>query len=193
MGQKALIFWFTGLSGSGKSTIAERTLQHLAGQNLRIKIFDGDAVRKEINRNMTFSPQDIRENNRIIADLCLREISDYDYIFVSVIAPFQESRDQVRRMLGKHCYLIYCKASLEEVIRRDPKGLYRKALSGRIENFIGIHEEVPYQSPGDADLVLDTESEDVETCARKLIDFINQKAQERDTPRSRQGTCKEQP
>lgn len=178
--KKALIFWFTGLSGAGKSTIVEGTIRRLSSRDIKIRVFDGDVVRKGINRHMTFSPEDIRENNRIIADLCLRERHIYDYIFVPVIAPFRESRKLARKLLGDHFYLVYCKASLEEVMRRDPKGLYRKAMSGEINNFIGLHNEVPYQPPEDAELVLDTGNDDAETCVVKLVDFINLKAAERD-------------
>ncbi|MCX5829731.1 MAG: adenylyl-sulfate kinase [Deltaproteobacteria bacterium] len=177
--KNALIFWFTGLSGSGKTTIVDGTIQRLSNRDIKIKIFDGDVVRKEINSHLTFRPKDISENNRIIADLCLKESHLYDYIFVPVIAPFRESRDEARRLLGDHFYLVYCKISLEEVIRRDPKGLYRKALSGEIDNFIGIHKEVPFQPPKDADLVLDTEGAGIESCVGRLIEFIHRKEEER--------------
>jgi adenylyl-sulfate kinase len=173
--KKALVFWLSGLSGSGKTTLVDHAVRRLAGSGKRIRIFDGDVVRKEINRHLTFSPEDIRENNRIIADLCLQNIQGFDYIFVPVISPFQESRNHARKMLGGSFYLIYCKASLDEVIRRDPKGLYRKALSGELADVIGVHKHVPFEPPADADLVLDTENETLETCVGRFLDFIKGK------------------
>lgn len=172
--KRALTFWFTGLSGSGKTTIAKEAQRLLEKANRKIKVYDGDAVRKQINKDLTFSPEDIRKNNRIIAELCLKDINStkYDYIFVSVISPFQESRDQVKEIIGSSFHLIYCKSSLEEVTRRDPKGLYKKALAGEISNFIGIDARTPYQVPQDADLVLDTENENIKNCVGNLLKFI---------------------
>ncbi len=180
MHKKALVFWFTGLSGSGKTTIAKEVERLLLKADKKIKVYDGDAVREQINKNLTFTPEDIKENNRIIASLCLKDIdtNKYDYVFVPVISPFQESREQARKAIGISFSLIYCKSSPEEVIRRDPKGLYKKALAGQIDNFIGIDKNVPYQPPENADLVLDTEFEGVKSCVTKFIDFINSKKDE---------------
>lgn len=175
--KKVLTFWFTGLSGSGKTTIVKEVLRLLEKADKKIKVYDGDVVREQINKNLTFSPEHIKENNRIIAELCLEDINSgqYDYIFVPVISPFQESREQAKRMIGSSFNLIYCRSSLEEVMKRDPKGLYKKAMAGQISNFIGVDKKVPYQRPQDADLVLDTETEDLKTCVAKFMDFINSK------------------
>lgn len=175
--KRALTFWLTGLSGSGKTTIVKEAQALLLKANKKVKVYDGDIVRKQINKNLTFSPEDIKENNKIIAELCLKDINSnkYDYIFVAVISPFQESRDQAKEIIGSSFYLIYCKSSLEEAMRRDPKGLYKKALDGEINNFIGIDERTPYQEPQDADLVLDTENEDVKSCVAKFMNYINLK------------------
>jgi len=177
--KKAFVFWFTGLSGSGKTTIVDIVVEHFSRIGKTCKIFDGDAVRKDINRHLNFCPEDIRENNRIIAELCLEEMDKYDFIFVPVISPFQEPRDRARDILGSTFFLIYCQASLEEVMRRDPKGLYRKVLSGEIDNFIGFHANVPFQPPTNADLILDTQSEDMEISGGRLIQFITAKTEKK--------------
>jgi len=175
--RRALTFWLTGLSGSGKTTIVNEAQRLLLKANKKVKVYDGDAVRERINRSLTFSPEHIRENNKIIAELCLKDTksNQYDYILVPVISPFQESRELAKGIIGSSFFLIYCKSSLEEVVKRDPKGLYKKALAGQISNFIGIDKNVPYQPPQDADLVLDTENQDLKTCVTELMDFISLK------------------
>ena len=179
--RRALTFWFTGLSGSGKTTIVNEIQCLLVKANKKIKVYDGDVIRKQINKYLTFSPEHIKENNKIIAQLCLKDINSdkYDYIFVAVISPFQESRDQIKKIIGSSFCLIYCKTSLEEAIRRDPKGFYKKALAGEINNFIGVDKRVPYQPPQNAGLVLDTEAENLKNCVDKLINFINSKEKEK--------------
>jgi adenylylsulfate kinase len=177
--KRTLVFWFTGLSGSGKTAITERAREKLSKNGKRIKIYDGDAVRSRINRHLKFSPEDIRENNRVIAELCSGDRGRYDYIFVSVISPFSRSRRLARKIIGDDFYLIYVKASLAEVRRRDPKGLYRKVSSGMIKNFIGVDKAIPYQVPERADLVLDTEKESVKESADKLIAFIRSREKKR--------------
>lgn len=170
--RKAMVLWFTGLSGSGKTTIANRASERLRRLNKKVKIYDGDVVREGINRHLTFSPEHIDENNRLIAAFCLENSPLYDYIFVPVISPFSASRESARKMIGDSFSLVYIKASLEEVIKRDPKGLYKKALAGEIKNFVGLAADVPYQTPDDADLTLDTEKNDIGTLVDELMGFI---------------------
>lgn len=170
--KRAKVYWFTGLSGSGKTTIVERLVKILEGRGKKVKIYDGDAVREKLNKHLKFSPQHIMENNRIISQLCLDDIYSYDYIFTPIISPFSVARDNARKMIGNSFYLIYVKASLSEVSLRDPKGLYKEALSGKIKNFIGIDEHVPYEVPDNADLILDTEHNDVQVCVSKLLEFV---------------------
>lgn len=167
------VFWFTGLSGSGKTKIVDTVCRDLLKAGKKVMVYDGDAVRSGINRNLTFSPADIKENNRVIAELCKRERERYDYIFVPVISPFSKIRRFAKEIIGDPFYLIYVKASLDEVIRRDAKGLYKKALTGEIKNFIGVSGDTPYQAPRNADLVLDTEAEDAGASANRLMDFID--------------------
>ncbi|MDD4940793.1 MAG: adenylyl-sulfate kinase [Candidatus Omnitrophica bacterium] len=175
--KKTLAFWLTGLSGSGKTTIVNEAVRLLSGGDKRVKVYDGDVVREKINTSLTFSPEHIRENNRIIAELCRKDVESqqYDYIFVPVISPFRDARQRAKEMIGSSCYVVYCKSSLEAVIKRDPKGLYKKALAGHICNFIGVDEKTPYEEPLNADLVLDTQNDDLNTCVSRLIQFIHLK------------------
>lgn len=175
--KKTLIFWFTGLSGSGKSTIVRKAASLLLKRGKKIKVYDGDIIRRKVNRHLSFTPRDIHENNKIIAMLCLKDVKNnkYDYVFVAVISPFLRSRRQAKKIVGNSLYLIYCKSSIKKVISRDPKGLYKKALLGEIKNFIGIDKKVPYQAPGRANLVLDTGNKSVSICVKRFIGFINSK------------------
>lgn len=138
------------------------------------RVFDGDDVRKEITRHLGFTREDIKENNRIIAGLCVRHQFDYDYIFVPIISPFEETRDQARKIIGSHFRLVYIKASLDEVVRRDVKGLYQKALVGEIPNFIGIDPAVPFEEPINPDLVMFTDHEPPSESTRRFWQFIRQ-------------------
>ena len=169
---KAIILWLTGLSGSGKTTIVNHVVQKLTEQNKSIKILDGDVVRSTFHTHLGFSPDDITENNRLIAELCIENINNYDYIFVPIISPFSSGREAARRRIGDGFYEVYIKASLETVIQRDVKGLYKKALNNEIENFIGVDAKVPYEIPQKPDLCLDTENNSIEACVEEMINFV---------------------
>lgn len=168
----ASIFWFSGLSGSGKTTIVNLVVERLSDQKKKIRVLDGDVVRKERNHHLGFTPADIRENNRIISDICSKERPLYDHIFVPIISPFEDSRAYARKNLSPNFYLVYVKAPLETVIKRDVKGLYWKALQGKIDNFIGIHPDVPFETPKDPDLVIATDMESVTDSVNKLLNFV---------------------
>jgi len=150
----AFVFWFTGLSGAGKTTITDCVAKELTNRGQKVKVFDGDVVRRQFHRHLGFCPEDIRENNRVIAEYCRKEMLEADYIFVPIISPFADSRQAAREVIGETFRLVYVKTSLKEVKRRDTKGLYQKALAGQIQNFIGIDPNVPYEPPLNADLVL---------------------------------------
>jgi adenylyl-sulfate kinase len=168
----AIVAWFTGLSGAGKSTIANRVADLLRADGRRVRILDGDVVRTELHRHLGFSPADIRENNRLIAGLCQQSAAGWDVILVPVISPFRDARVAARELLGRSFVEVYVRASIPEVMRRDPKGLYRQVQEGRITGFIGLSPEVPYEPPEAPEIVLDTERADAAECARHLASWL---------------------
>lgn len=167
-----IVIWFTGLSGSGKTTLAGALRDRLVGAGKSVRFLDGDAVRKTIHAHLGFTPEDIKKNNRLVAEWCAEHGKKYDFVIVSMISPFAQTRSMARKIIGLGYTEVYLKAPLEEVIKRDVKGLYRKALSGEIENFIGISPGVPYEEPVSPDLVLETARYGVDACLKKLIEKI---------------------
>jgi len=168
------VAWFTGLSGAGKTTIANLAAEMIRDHGQTVSVIDGDYVRSHLHRHLGFSDEDIKENNRLIAELCGEALSGHDVILVPIISPFRDSRKSARLALGGAFVEVYIRVSLDEAIRRDPKGLYRIAIDGMMPNLIGIAGGVPYEAPESADLALDTEKFDAETCARKLADYLAQ-------------------
>src|SRR3989338_2108971 len=134
------VLWFTGLSGSGKSTIADSLSNILKAKGYKIKILDGDVVRNTLHRHLGFTRKDILLNNKLISQLALKYLDTHDIILVPIISPYKIGRENARKLLGKHFTEVYIKASLKKCIRRDVKGLYKKALDGEIKNFIGISD-----------------------------------------------------
>jgi len=166
------VLWFTGLSGSGKTTIANSLSEILIKQNYKVKILDGDEIRESIHSDLGFSPEDIAVNNQKVAFLCKEMIGTYDFIIVPIISPFSRSRKIAREIIGLHFFEIYIKSSLDYVISRDVKGLYKKALNGEIDNFIGIDPTVPYEIPTNPDIIIDTKTEKISESVLKLLKFI---------------------
>lgn len=173
----APIFWFTGLSGSGKSTVTNYVHKHLTDKGIKVRILDGDDVRDGRAKKLGFSPEDIETNNKLISELCLKERQLYDIILVPVISPIEKVRQLVRAQLGPNFFLIYCNADLESVVQRDVKGLYEKAKQGVIPDMIGFSPSSPYEIPKDADLILNTGGyiDDEATTFQKAIAFVNAK------------------
>lgn len=151
--QKGAVFWMTGLSGSGKSTTAMACEKSLIDQGYLSFVLDGDNIRSRLNADLSFSASDRKENLRRVAE-CARLFAQAGLItFVSFISPTQESRNLARSLIGPFpFYEVYLSASLEVCESRDPKGLYRKARSGEIQNFTGI--SAPYEAPQNPDLIL---------------------------------------
>ncbi|MDR3598921.1 MAG: adenylyl-sulfate kinase [Desulfosporosinus sp.] len=165
--QQGLVLWFTGLSGSGKSTIAIEVEKKLVAYGRAVNRLDGDNLRQGLNRDLKFSEEDRDENIRRITEVALL-FKDAAFItLVSAIAPYIKMRKFARNRIGSdHFMEVYVKASLEECIKRDPKGLYKKAISGQLENFTGISD--PYEEPENPDLVLDTMKFSVNQCAEQV-------------------------
>ena len=164
------VLWFTGLSGSGKSTITNILIEELKKSGKTVSVFDGDDVRKSLHKHLGFTSEDIKENNRLIIELCKSELGKKDFILVPVISPFRISREKARQVFGKDFIEIYLKCSYAECKKRDVKGLYAKAERGEIENFIGLH--VPYEAPEKPEIVIDSVNEGLEVSTRKILNFL---------------------
>ncbi|MFH1441055.1 MAG: adenylyl-sulfate kinase [Candidatus Omnitrophota bacterium] len=172
--RRGLVFWFTGLSGSGKTTVALKVKNRLESNSLACLIVDGDLVRAKHVKPLGFCRKDIQLNNIIIAGHCLLNRDNYDIILVPVISPLEEVRAFVRKRLTPNFYLVYFSADLKSVIRRDVKKLYQKAQDGLITNMIGFSSGSPYEAPLSHDLIIDSSDgrESVDESVEKLYSFI---------------------
>lgn len=171
---KSGLIWFTGLSASGKSTIAHIVERQLFNRGIRTYVFDGDNVRYGINSNLGFSREDRKENLRRIAELSKLFVDAGMIVLAAFISPYKEDREYVRkRFEGDNFLEIYVKCSVEECERRDPKGQYKKARSGIIKDYTGI--SAPYEEPENPDLVLETERYNIQTSVKKVLDLLEEK------------------
>ena len=171
---KSGLVWFTGLSASGKSTIAHAVEKELHDRGIRTYVLDGDNVRHGLNSNLGFSPEDRKENIRRIGEVAKLMADAGIVVFTAFISPYREDRDTVRKLFeGDHFYEVFVKCSLEECEKRDPKGLYRKARAGIIKNYTGISS--PYEEPLAPELVVDTEHLTIEESVDQVIDFLCEK------------------
>lgn len=170
--KKASIFWFTGLSGSGKSTVAKGVKALLETDGYSVLTLDGDDIRSKLHTRLGFTEQDIKENNALITDLCRTCRGNHDVILVSIISPYISSRKQTRSLLGDEFYEIYFSADLETVIKRDVKGLYSKAQCNEIHNLIGYSSDTVYEPPESPDFVVSTGQDSVEKSISDFYGFI---------------------
>jgi adenylylsulfate kinase len=173
LGQRGVVIWLCGLSGSGKSTIANAAERVLHQQGRFTTILDGDNLRTGLNSNLGFSDQDRLENIRRISEVAKVFVSQGIITFVSAITPRGELRDLARGLLGQDLIEVFVKASYEACERRDVKGLYAKAARGEIAHFTG--KDGSFEPPAHADLVLDTETSSVEDAAFELLEAIRER------------------
>ncbi len=172
--QTPLVLWFTGLSGSGKSSIANRVEKTLNQMGMHTMLLDGDNIRQGLNRDLGFSESDRAENIRRVAEVA-RLMTEAGLItLVSLISPFAADREMARHLIGEDAFLeIFVDAPLDVIEARDPKGLYQKSRKGEIKQFTGI--DSPYEKPVSPDLIIDTSQHDEEHSARLLIEFLRMK------------------
>ena len=170
LGQRGLVVWFCGLSGSGKSTIANAAERVLHQQGRFTTILDGDNLRTGLNSNLSFTDQDRLENIRRISEVAKIFVSQGIITFVSAITPRGELRDLARGILGKDVFEVYVKASYEACEKRDVKGLYAKAARGEIAHFTG--KDGSFEPPSRPDLTLDTETTSIEDAAFEVLEAI---------------------
>jgi adenylylsulfate kinase len=171
-GHKSFVIWFTGLSGSGKSTIASEVEHLLHQKGLTTVLLDGDNVRHGLNQDLMFSEQDRKENIRRLGEVAKLFVEAGVVVLVAAISPLEEDRQAVRGKLGKDEFIeIYVSCSLSECENRDPKGLYKKVREGLITDFTGISN--PYEIPVHSEIVLQTEQKNVQECTSEVIHYLS--------------------
>ena len=171
LGQRGLVVWMYGLSGSGKSTIANAAEQALHQQGRYVTMLDGDNLRSGLNAGLGFSDDDRNENIRRAAELAKLLRHNGAIVLVSLITPQNKFRDQVREILGGEQFLeVYVKASFEACQERDVKGLYAKVNAGKVANFSGKSSQ--FEEPNRADLVIETEAQEVGDSVKVLLDAV---------------------
>lgn len=170
LNQKGKLLWFTGLSGSGKSTIANALSKKLMSQKNICYVLDGDNIRHGLNGDLGFSEQDRVENIRRIAEVSKLFVDCGIITLTAFISPFRRDRQKARDLLNNDFIEIYVRCSLETCEQRDPKGLYKKARKGEIKNFTGIHQE--YEEPEHPEIILNADTDSVETCVDKILDYL---------------------
>ena len=159
------------MSGSGKSTLAEYIKNSLQKNNYKVRIIDGDDIRDNDVKKLGFGRKDVEINNLRIAKLCLKlKDSEVDLVLVPVISPYDEIRKKTRSLLEPYYRLVYVESDIGSLRERDTKGLYKKARAGEIKGFTGI--DAPYEAPLKPELIVETDKNDVETCAQIVIDYL---------------------
>jgi adenylylsulfate kinase len=171
--QKGVVLWFTGLSGSGKSTIANEVAYQLHSMGKISYILDGDNIRHGLNKDLGFSPEDRTENIRRISEVAHLFADAGVITLTAFISPYRKDRNFCRELMGKGRFIeIFTRASLATCEQRDPKGLYKKARAGIIKDFTGVN--APYEEPENPELVIDTDKETVEESALKVLNKLTE-------------------
>jgi adenylylsulfate kinase len=167
--ERGAVLWFTGLSGSGKTTIAHEVEEKLLDAGVPVEILDGDVVRENLSKGLGFSKEDRDTNIRRIAFVAHLLQRNGVFVITAAISPYQAIRDEARAMI-KDFVEIYADAPLAVCEERDPKGLYKKARAGEIKGFTGIDD--PYEAPENPEVVANTDKEDVAESAQKVLDKL---------------------
>ena len=173
-GHKAYLLWFTGLSGSGKSTLANLVEIELHKKGISTYILDGDNIRQGINKDLSFAPEDRTENIRRIAEISNLMLDAGVVTFAAFVSPYSKDREAVKQIVGPDNFIeIFVNTSLEQCVRRDVKGLYKKARAGEIKNLTGI--SAPYQAPINPDVEVVTDDQTIQESIAIIMQFLNTK------------------
>lgn len=171
---QSFVLWFTGLSGSGKSTVANAVASKLHELSARTYVLDGDNIRHGLNKDLGFSDNDRKENIRRIGEVSKLFVDSGQVVLTAFISPFQEDRALVRGLLDENEFIeVFVKCPIEECEVRDPKGLYEKARQGIIPEFTGISS--PYEEPTQPELTIETNKFSVEECVEQVISYLKEK------------------
>ena len=166
---RAPVIWMTGIPGSGKTTLALELIKFYEQKNMPIDILDGDEVRKTLSKDLGFSPEDRKEHNRRVIFVAKILAKNGVTTIIPLISPYRETREFARKEIPDFVE-VWVKASVDECKKRDPKGLYKKAMAGEIKNLTGL--QAPYEEPENAELVLDTEKHTVEESVELIISTV---------------------
>ncbi len=170
----SFLLWFTGLSGSGKSTIANKLEERLFKQGIKTYTLDGDNIRQGLNNDLTFKSEDRAENIRRIAETANLMIDAGLVVLAAFVSPYKKDRENIKTIVKDVNFIeIYVNTSIEECERRDVKGLYKMARTGDIKNMTGLFS--PYEPPTNPDIEIVTEKESVEDAVQKILDYIKSK------------------
>lgn len=168
---KSAVIWFTGLSGSGKSTVAAALEQTLSNMSIRTYVLDGDNIRHGLNKDLGFSKEDRAENIRRIGEISKLFVDAGIMTLAAFISPYQKDRNAVRSLLEAHEFIeVYVKCDLKECEKRDPKGLYKKVRNGEITGFTGV--DAPYEEPGNPEIIIETDRMSVDECVDKILNYL---------------------
>lgn len=170
---KGFCLWFTGLSGSGKTTITSILVDELRKRGSKLEVLDGDVVRENLSKGLGFSKEDRDTNIRRIAFVANLLSRNGVPVITAAISPYREIRNEAREMMDSRFIEAYVKASVEACEERDVKGLYAKARAGEIKEFTGVSD--PYEPPENPELLLDTEHQSPEESARQILDYLEQR------------------
>jgi len=163
------VIWLTGLPSSGKTTIAQKLIRELHARGLKVELFDGDEVRRNLSKGLGFSKEDRDTHNKRIIYVCKLLTRNGVNAIVSLISPYRSTRAYARENLPKFVE-VYLKCSVKECMKRDPKGLYKKALAGEITNMTGVQD--PYEEPLNPEVLLDTEHDSSDQNVAKIIEKL---------------------
>jgi adenylylsulfate kinase len=170
----SFLIWFTGLSGSGKSTVANLVEQALWKKGIKTYTLDGDNVRKGLNNDLSFSPEDRTENIRRIAEVANLMVDAGIVVLAAFVSPYKKDRNRIKSIVKDTNFVeVYVNTSVQECERRDVKGLYKKARAGEIKNMTGI--SAPYEAPEHPNIELKTEDLSIEQSVEKVIEYITPK------------------
>ncbi|MGA4719970.1 adenylyl-sulfate kinase [Fictibacillus nanhaiensis] len=170
----SFVLWFTGLSGSGKSTIANALAEVLFDQEIRNYVLDGDNIRNGLNRDLSFSDKDRSENIRRISEVSKLFVNNGTVVLTAFISPFIQDRVMAKNIISEEEFIeIYVSCPIDECEKRDPKGLYSKARNGEIPDFTGI--DSPYEEPVSPALTIHTNEQNVSECVESILHYLKKR------------------
>ena len=173
-GHRGAVVWITGLPSCGKSSLAHEVERRLFEIGCNSYVLDGDNIRHRLNKDLGFSPDDRRENIRRIGEVANLFTEAGVIVLTAFISPYQEDRDQARALNEPGSFFeVFCKCSIEECERRDPKGLYSRARKGEIAEFTGV--SAPYEEPRNPEIVVEADRCSLEECAEQILHYLEQR------------------